>query len=272
MDPRYTLTEEELSVVRSLKDVCLKENVKFRSIFELAKYTLVTSSIKNPEKRLQESLSRLKSKRAFEEKYKLDELNLIDCADRIQTAMPDWAIPCGKINDKQVLGYTAYSSKSSFFKEKGSFEAICKLEFSRYELAAANLEEARQGFYLLGVTKDLPENPLKFLKPVLSLRVLFTKMHANRVKGLFWEVKGLVGTFASSFSKVVPKHLKERLCVGKDFDGLMKKFSLDEEELKDKLPGVIIDGGRYEQSLVSWIKEREEQFKKSVSMVTLGEE
>lgn len=89
-DPRYTLTDDEHFHVLRLKELCDKEGVSYNSIFELAKYSFVNTSIKNANKRLKESFHRLKKKREFEAKHSLHELDLFESLEVVEEGMPNW--------------------------------------------------------------------------------------------------------------------------------------------------------------------------------------
>ena len=92
-DPRFTLTAEERFHVLRLRERCDEEGVSFRSVFELAKYSLVCSSIQDDTKRLEESFKRIRKKRLFEEKYKLHALDLEESLEVLERGMPNWYVP-----------------------------------------------------------------------------------------------------------------------------------------------------------------------------------
>ena len=75
---------------------------------------------------------------------------------------------------------------------KDGFERLCLVEMTRYDLAAADLEEARRGFYVVSSGKVLKGSPLNHARMMMKLRVLFDKMNANRVKGIFFEAPSAV--------------------------------------------------------------------------------
>ena len=94
-DPRYTLTDDEHYHVLRLKELCDKEDVAYKSIFELAKFSLVNTSIKNANKRLKESFNRMRKKREFEKKYGLNELDLFESLAVVEEGMPNWYVSYG---------------------------------------------------------------------------------------------------------------------------------------------------------------------------------
>ena len=75
---------------------------------------------------------------------------------------------------------------------KDGFERLCLVEMTRYDLAAADLEEARRGFFVVSTGKVLKGNPLNHARMMMKLRALFDKMNANRVKGVFYEAPSSV--------------------------------------------------------------------------------
>lgn len=232
-DPRYTLTAEEKEEVIALKKRCDEDGVMYRSVFELAKFCFVASCLPTPEKRLEESFSRIKKKRAFEAKHNLDELDLLTCVKELQENLPDWAISCGKVNNKWCVGYTSHSANLTYMK--AAFKTICKVELARFDLAASDLEEARNGFYIVGSGHGLRPNPLKAIRVASSLRCLFDKMNANRVKGIYYEVPRPIALVSSLFLSVLPSKLKERIRLSKNLNDMdfYKKY---EKELVQSLP------------------------------------
>lgn len=263
-DPRYTLSDIERNDVISLKEKCDKEGVSYSSIFELAKYCLVTSSIKDEAKRRTESFDRIKMKRVFEEKYKLDELDIFEVIEEIQDNIPDWAISCGKINEKWCVGYTSKSSNPDYMNKE--YVKIFKLELTRFDLAASDLEEARKGFYIFGTSKDLKANSLKSVRTAVKLKPLFSRMNANRVKGVFYEAPAAIVMLSSIFLSVVPKTVRERMNLVKSLKDC--KFGKDHAaELVENLPKDL--GGEYEKSLEQWFRERIEVRKTTDEKVML---
>lgn len=124
-DPRFTLTPEEREEVIILKDRCDRENIRYRSVFELAKYCLVCSSIGNTQKRRDEAFSRIKKLRFFETKHQLEEVNLMEAVETLEEHMPQWAVACGKIDQKWCVGYGSGSVNPSFMNK--NFRTICKV-------------------------------------------------------------------------------------------------------------------------------------------------
>lgn len=103
---------------------------------------------------------------------------------------------CGQVNGKWVVGYDGADVDGKYLSRvKGGFEKLCLVEMTRYDLAAADLEEARRGFYIVSTGKVLKGNPLNHARMMMRLRVLFDKMNANRVKGIFYEAPNSVSSF-----------------------------------------------------------------------------
>lgn len=245
------MTAEEKEEVRHLKEACDVKNVKYRSTFELAKYCLVCSSVKDPKKRRAEAFSRLKKRRAFEEKHKLDDINLLEAVESMEENMPNWSVPCGKIDGKWCVGYTSQTANPSFMNS--NFQILCKVEMNRFDLAASDLEEARRGFYIIGTGKNLKGNPLKAARTAINLRVLFDKMHANRVKGIFYELPKSLAFLGNMILNVLPSKVKERVCVGKNLEE-MRIHTDFKEEYEQNVHEEL--GGLYSKSLYDWFKER----------------
>uniref|UniRef100_A0A7S3LLT9 CRAL-TRIO domain-containing protein n=1 Tax=Aplanochytrium stocchinoi TaxID=215587 RepID=A0A7S3LLT9_9STRA len=251
-DPRYTLTDFEREEVLALKTSCDEVGIDYDSIFELAKYCLVSSSIQDTKKRRADSLNRLKKKRAFEKKHDLESLEVFECVKILQENMPDWAVSCGKIGDKQCVGYSSGGTDPGFFKRvQNALEIVCKVEFTRYDLAAADLEEARRGFVVVGSMKGLKANPISAARMGISLKVLFDKMNANRIKNIYAESPRALAYFASMVLNVFPKKIRERV----DIAGSISELKVAKGEgFYQNVPSVF--GGEYDMPVEDWIHER----------------
>lgn len=264
-DPRYTLTDDEHYHVLRLKELCDKEGVAYKSIFELAKYSLVCTSVKNANKRLKESFNRLRKKREFERKYKLDELDLFESLEVVEEGMPNWIQNCGMLDGKWVVGYDGADVDGKFLSRvKDGFERLCLVEMTRYDLAAADLEEARQGFYVVSTGKVLKGNPLNHARMMMKLRVLFDKMNANRVKGIFYEAPNSLSFLFGTVIKIMPAKIRDRIHVSSKFANMEvqgKKISVT--NFSTRL------GGKYNMSTKQWMELRKEKYATSEAEVEL---
>lgn len=265
-DPRYTLTPEERADVLELKASCDELGIKYDSIFELAKFCLVSSSIKNDEKRRADSLGRLKKRREFEKKHQLDKLDVFDCWKIMNKEMPDFSVACGKLGGKHCLGYTSTGTDPSFFKRvDNALEIVCKVEMMRYELAAADLEEAREGFYILSSMKGLKGSPLAAARMGVGLRVLFDKMNANRIKGIYVESPRALAMMGSMILNVLPKKIKSRVAIGNHLEDLKINTGND---FHANIPNNYT-GGKFDQSVEDWMIERIEVLNETKRLVKL---
>lgn len=264
-DARYTLTEEEREHVIRLKEECDKNEVTYKSVFELAKYSFVASSIENPQKRLKESFSRIKRKREFEKKHKLHEYDLYESLDIVQQGMPNWMQMCGELDGKWTIGYSGKDVDGKFcYRNKNWFEHICVVEFSRYDLGAADLEEARKGMYIVVANKTLKGNPLNHARMIMRLRVLFDKMNANRVKGLYAELPTSLGWVANTVLRVMPSKIQERIRIASKFE---KFDSFSAKEATNNLPESF--GGSYTMDARKWFEMRSKCYQESEARVEL---
>lgn len=250
-DPRYTLTKDEEVEVVALKERCDEEGVQYLSIFELAKYCFVSSSIKDEKKRRDDSFQRIKKKRLFETKHKLMELDLLESVAELQENIPDWAISCGKVNDKWCIGYTSAGVNLEYMAK--AIRVVYKVELNRYDLGAADLEEARKGFYIMGTSLDLKVNPLRSVRLAVKLKAILGKMNANRVKGIYLEAPKSVIFFSNIFLAIMPKTIKDRIKLISSLKSC-KALQEFESELETALPPKL--GGTYEQTLKDWFEER----------------
>lgn len=263
-DPRFTLTAFEREEVTHLKHACDEEGIPYTSIFELAKYCLVSSSIKNAEKRREDSLNRLRKRHQFEQKHGLVEMDLMKCVEELEENMPGWAISCGQIQGKWCVGYTSETANPSYMQN--AFKTICKVEMSRFDLAASDLEEARRGFFIVGTGKGLKANPFRCMRVAINLRVLFDRMHANRVKGIYYEVPQAIAMISSLFLAVVPSKIKDRITLGNSLKD-MSLVKTNKDEYKKNVPDKL--GGEYCQSLKDWFSERLAHRRQAEELVTL---
>lgn len=250
-DPRYTLTPEEKIEVQALKNKCDEENIEYVSIFELAKYCMVSSSIKNVNKRREDSFNRIKKKRQFEKKHALTQLDLFKCIDELEENLPQWAISCGKINGKWCVGYTSEASNPDYMMK--SLNTIFKVEMARFDLAASDLEEARNGLYIIGTGKDLKASPLRCMRAAVKMKALFDKMHSNRIKGIFYEAPRPIVLISNLFLSVVPKTVRERIKLTGSLQSL-RFWDEHKAEMEAALPEKL--GGTHKQQLREWFDER----------------
>lgn len=263
-DIRFSLTEEESIEVRALRDRCDKEGIEYRSIFELAKYCLVSTSISNTQNRREDSFQRIKSKRKFEKENCLNDVDLFDAIDDLEKNIPEWAIPCGKVNEKWCVGYTSGSAKPNYLIKNS--RTVFKVELARFDLAAADLEEARRGFYIVGTSKDLNASPLKSIRAAIKLKPLMGKMNANRVKGVYYEAPKTIVLLSNMFLSVIPKRIKERINLVRNLK-TSKLWTDYPEEMQENLHTKL--GGDYKVNLVDWFKQRLEVREESDQKVKL---
>lgn len=124
---------------------------------------------------------------------------------------------------------------------------------NRFDLAASDLEEARRGFLIVGTVKNIKANPLKCAKAAVNLRVLFDKMHANRIKGLHFELPRAISLVSNIILNVLPAKIRERLSVGKKLAS-MKIYAENQHDFDTNVPKLL--GGAYDTGLQDWFRER----------------
>lgn len=266
-DMRFTLTREEHEAVSLLKKACEAEDVKYRSIFELAKYVLVVRSqvkdddIKAADKRLQLALKRLKKRRSWEKKHGMDNIDNMQALKEIDAAHPGFFVV--RYNqDKEghnVVGHHhAYAPYDYIFKSSANLGKYLAAEQWRLDLGAADLEEARKGIAIVSVADSLwgIAGAYRYLRVLTKARDNVNDMHPNRVRRVYSEIPVFGHHLVEGGKNLLPKKIANRI-----------KIHSTVAELEQNLNKAV--KGKHPTEIVEWCEQRNAIYEESVKKVTL---
>ena len=223
-DTRFSLTDWEKDSVIRLRDACVEEGIQYKSIFELAKYVLVTKSMaddsdpKADEKRLKSALKRLRKRRNWELKHGLSDMDPVAALYDLLESEPNYFV--GRyIRDKEghsVVGHhLAFAPTEFLFSTKENKAKYLIAEQLRFELAAPDMDEARQGVGMVCIANGKLTLPraLKYLKMLSVARENLQDMHCHRIRRIYGEVPGFLGSLVKHAVVMLPKKIANRLVV-----------------------------------------------------------
>jgi hypothetical protein len=157
-DMRYRFTDAERIAVTELKEACDREGVQYKNLFDLAKYVLVSHSVakdSNPkaaEIRLKEALKRIRKRNKWMEKKGLHGINPRDAFSEIYKEHPAYFIS-DYASDKEGRVVSAVEWPSHpldyMLASPTNYSTFLASELFKWDLAAANMEEARRGICIV---------------------------------------------------------------------------------------------------------------------------
>lgn len=272
MEMKHTLTEWERENVIRLKEACDEEGIKYNSIFELAKFVLVTKSVakdgdKNADKkRTKAALKRITKRREWEASLvAFDTMDPLVAIQAIEEDSPGFmfAIRAPDKDGRNVVGIDTSNAPFEFTAASPENATMFFVaEQYRLDLAAADLEEARRGIALMPVTngKMTSGRALTFLRHLTKFGNQNVKeMHSHRVKKIYAEVPSLFVPLVGVAKKALPSKIADRISITGNVDKLMEKYF---EGAQDGEEGLLLDP-------YTWAADRQRVFEETVNMVTL---
>ena len=266
-DPRFTLTPWERDSVVRLKVACDENCVAYRSVFELAKFVLVSKSIaqdhdpKADEKRLQEALNRLTKKRSWEKANGVDKMNIEAVNRELTVIEPDYHL-VRYYRDKEghiLLGYRFAHAPTRFVcsSKENTAKAIA-MSVWKMDLAAATMEEARRGIAFVGICEGrvgIPE-AVRYVRLLNACKGSLSGIHAHRVRRVYVQAPPFLAHMVNTARMFLPKKLRERKIVTPTISDLEQHIDLEHTN------GAIKDG-------LDWVKERAALYGETVQRLTL---
>lgn len=223
-DMRFTLTEEERESVLLLKAACEEEDVQYKSLFELAKYVLVSKSSvpdsdsKAETKRCRIALERMKKMRAWEKKYGLDRINPLAAMEEAEALSPEYFVN-DYVKDRDegrvVVGH-APSRGNWIHASKEKLAVWFAQEVWRIDLAAADLEEARKGIAIVvrwGTDGFSLKKAVKYIRDFTRCKDVLQSMHNHRIKRIYVQVSPLASKFVNIVKNFLPNKIASRVVV-----------------------------------------------------------
>lgn len=214
---RHCLTDSEKVAVKALKEACDKEGVYYRHIFDLAKYVLVTHSMakdSNPKAaqiRLKASLRRLKKRQAWLEKKGIKSLDARKAFCEFYSEYPEY-INTSYATDKEgrvVVGMNQTKHPSS------ASQQMLAAELFRFDLGAADMDEARRGLCLVQVGEANLKMGYRYLLFLRGVKDLIHDMHSNRFKQILVELPPFLAMILEAAKVMLPAKIASRVhCEG----------------------------------------------------------
>lgn len=242
-DPRYTLTEQERAEVVALKRACDGHNVAYESIFELAKFAMVVSSLPASD-RLIAGFGRIMFRREFEQEHGIASISHQDIVSYFVDVVPGWALPGGKTRDGlQILSFdnVALTEDNSWAADKTLVYAAL---FELSSLAAVDLEEARRGFvnihnvWGLGLLRGGKIASLLYN----NFRDFGTSpMHTSRVKRNYIAMPMILNGIVNLFLRTQPQVIHDRTIAARHIP-TKGPNGIDKDQLAPALGGTLAEG------------------------------
>lgn len=266
---RFTLAAEERELVAALKDACDNEEVKYRSIFELAKYVLaVRSQIKDNakdalQKRTKLALKRLKKRRKWETHHGMDKMDSMQNMKEVDKAVPGMFMVRYTTDQegRVVVGqHVAYSPCDFMFANKGNLAKYLSAAQWHMDLGAADLEEARKGIAVVAVADGLWSMKVayRYLKILTKASDNAKDMHPNRLRCIYAEIPVFLHHLIEVGRKLLPKKIAERVKV---------YSTMNELELSGNLSKA--QEGTDPMTMMEWCEQRNAIYMESVEKVRL---
>ena len=236
---KYIFTEQERYDTIILKEECDREGIAYDSIFELAKYNMVTSSLSTKKKRLENALKRIKANRKISTKYHFDNHTINDIYSFIPMLNDTgYDIKFGYNPKKKrhiiYIGYKNIKVFTKFISSKENFDKFIKMIFFLYDLCCIDLEEARNGMECcFDFEQATLFNSLSYLKLIYSTKFTMDETHPYRFKTIhILNINNALTKIVNTTIKIFPKKIRDRFHFCKSIEGLN------------------------DDSIIEWIKER----------------
>lgn len=265
-DPRYTLTPWERESVKQLKDACEEHGVTYKSIFELAKYVLVSKSVakdKDPKadaKRLKEALERITRKRQWEKDMGIDQLDISDVYQELYDAAPGYGL-FNYRHDREghaIVSYQfAYAPSKYVCESQENADKGVMVAQKKMDLAAADMEEARRGIALVGICdgKVGMTEALNYVRMLKACKGATGEMNATRVRRVYVQAPSVLVKMVNVAKMLLNKKLRDRLVLFSTVPALEKKLKIDTEQR--------------DLTAQDWFKERTKIYNETVNKLTL---
>lgn len=238
IDTRFSFTDWERASVQRLRLACLEKGIRYISLFELVKYVLVVeSSVQDSDeqadaKRLQIALSRIQKRRAWEKRHGLDQIDGDVALQQLLEAKPKYFAPT-YLKDKEghnVVGHNIAHSPPVGTKDKDSIYLAA--EQRRWDLAAADMNEARRGMALVCVANGelTVFRAMRYLRLTLLARENLSDMHCNRIRRVYAEVPSFLTHFISPAKRMLPRKINDRLTIVGNLAELEDSFIAEKDD------------------------------------------
>lgn len=224
-DMRHSFTDSELIAVSALKEVCDKEGIYYKHLFDLAKYVLVTHTMaddSNPKAgdiRLKASLKRLRKRDKWMEKNGIKSVDPHQACLEIYNEFPDFLIN-HYATDKEgrVVLATNWPNHPGDYAlaSKDNCAKYFAADMFRFDLGAADMEEARRGVCMVQICdgKMSVMSGYKYLRFLAKAKDLMYDMHSNRFKQIMFEVPPVVSKLVKMGKLLLPPKIASRVnCV-----------------------------------------------------------
>jgi hypothetical protein len=228
---RFQFTESERRAVVALKKACDTEGIAYTSLFELAKYVLVSHSAADDstpdaaEIRLDSALKRIRKRNDWLIKRGLENLNFHEALIEMDKQCPGYFVN-RYTKDREgrvVVAHLHACAPTSFaLSSKKNLATYFAAELYRFDLSAADMEEARKGIAVVGVTDGKYS-----LKAVMKYLRLFPKtseglqnMHPHRVRKIYSQLPCIFAHLVEPLLNFLPKKLASRVNVVESMEEL----------------------------------------------------
>ena len=264
---RFKLSEQEREEVVALKKSCEDNGVLYRSIFELAKYSLVVRSLvkesdtKAAAKRTELALKRLKTRRKWEEKHGMKDIDNLQALKEVDAAAPGFFVvryPKDNQGHNVVAHHFAYAPYKYMFASKENLGKYLACEQWRLDLGAADMEEARKGIAIVSIADGMwgLGGAYRYLRVLTKARDNCNDMHPNRVRHVYAEIPTFGHHLIEGGKKMLPQKIASRIEVHHTLPDLEKDLCKADPKTDP-------------QNIIDWAMQRNAVYEESVRKVTL---
>ncbi|CAB9501028.1 expressed unknown protein [Seminavis robusta] len=264
---RFELTDEEREEIIALKKACESEGIKYRSIFELAKYCLVVRSQvdsndpKAAEKRTALALKRMKKRRTWEANHGMSKIDNMEAIKEIEKDAPGFFVVryAKDMEGHPVVGHHhAYSPYKYMFTGKQNLGKYLAAEQYRLDLGAADMEEARTGIAVVSVADEMwgLTGAYRYLRVITKAKDNCNDMHPNRIRRVYSEIPVFGHHLVETCKAMLPKKIADRIVIHSSV-----------AQLEAKLVKAV--EGEDPTDIVAWCERKEAIYQESVRRVGL---
>mmetsp|Transcript_6737 Transcript_6737/g.17243 ORF Transcript_6737/g.17243 Transcript_6737/m.17243 type:complete len:261 (-) Transcript_6737:51-833(-) len=236
------LTDEEERWVSSLLEACKTENVHVKNKYEAACYAIVSKG--NTKK----AIARLKKIRGIESVEALDQVDIKDAWEFLDTKMPGCMQAAGVDNQGRVAIFMDYSAfLPGAIKSPTEWKFVLKAFFNLFDCVAATIEDVRQGCCFVAFCKGMGFNNFS-----LEMEKKFSEVYQDGYPLKFKQITmvdppSIISAMINLCKVFLSKKLMDRL-------QCLPSSSLPGLVSDDKLP--VCYGGSYKQPLSDWLSQR----------------
>jgi len=236
----FTFTEYERKAVLALKHACDKQEIFYKSLFELAKYVLATQSVaddSNPmadEIRLQTALRRMKKRNAWMKKYNLFDIDPLAALVELNEQCPGFVVNRYK-TDKEgrvvVAHHHTFAPLDFIYADKQNMAKYLAAEQYRLDLAAADMDEARRGVAMVSVTDGqlTMSRAMRYLRLIVKGQENLKDMHSNRIKQIYSQVPFFLTHLVGPAKRLLPTKIASRIHVVGTMEELQEHLEPSED-------------------------------------------